>query len=53
MNQHPPRSWRVYIQGNGEYQLRGFEESRDFSPSEVESIADQYSHALLDTAHSI
>ncbi len=43
----------VYMQGNGEYQLRGFEESGDFSPSEVESIADQCGQALSDTAHSI
>lgn len=43
----------VYMQGNGEYQLRGFEENRNFSLSEIESITDRYEQALRDTAHSI
>ncbi|MCK4806534.1 MAG: hypothetical protein KAT09_02755 [Candidatus Aegiribacteria sp.] len=43
----------VYMIGNGEYELRGFVESKNFSPSEVGSIADQFQQALRDTSHSI
>ncbi len=43
----------VYMLSNGEYELRGFEESGEFSPSQVESIADQFQQAILDTDHSI
>lgn len=43
----------VYLLGIGEYELRGFEESRQFSPSQVGTIADQFQQALRDTSHSI